>query len=221
MRSGAFCLALPEGIAGKVIIGMFKNLVKISLVCTFIPAYVQAVSVTDFDVTSVGDPTSYFYRSAQGTSNGVGWSIVNTGASGFQTAAYRTTTDGSYTGFGGSTDRLHTFGGTFTINFNAVITSIRFYMLNDNNGGASLDFGITPTASFGGVSINGTRVTSGSSVGWVEFSGISTNSLTTTPSMADGTDAAWVVQDVPDKGSTAALLGAGLFVLAAARRRLG
>ena len=135
--------------------------------------------------------------------------------------ASSTTTDGSFKGFGGSIDRLHTFGGTFTINFNTLITSVRFYMLNDNNGGASLDFGITPTASFGGVSINGTRVTSGSSVGWVEFSGISTNSLTTTPSMADGTDAAWVVQDVPDKGSTAALLGVGVAALAFARRRLG
>ena len=98
-------------------------------------------------------------------------------------------------------------------------------MLNDNDGGASLDFGITPTASSGGVSINGTRVTSGSLVGWVEFSGISTNSLTTTPSMADGTDAAWVVQsyaiDAPDTGSTAALLGVAVTALALARRRLG
>ena len=201
--------------------GLFVNSIKLSLVCTFIPVYVKAVSVTDFDVTSVGDLNSIFYRSAQGTSNGVGWSIINTGASGFQTVDSRTTTNGLFEGFGGSTDRLHTFGGTFTINFDTLITSIRFYMLNDNNGGASLDFGITPTASSGGVSINGTRVTSGSSVGWVEFSGISTNSLTTTPSMADGTDAAWVVQDVPDKGSTAALLGVGVAALAFVRRRLG
>jgi len=206
-------------------LGTFVDTIKRSLVCTFIPVYAQAVSVTDFDVTSVGDLNSIFYRSAQGTSNSVGWSINNTGASGFQTAAYRTTTNGLFEGFGGSTDRLHTFGGTFTINFNALITSIRFYMLNDNDGGASLDFGITPTASSGGVSINGTRVTSGSLVGWVEFSGISANSLTTTPSMADGTDAAWVVQsyaiDAPDTGSTAALLGVAVTALALARRRLG
>jgi hypothetical protein len=185
----------------------------------------QATSIP-FDVTSVGDFDGTFYHSADGTSNGVGWTVSGVSPDSFLSWGAQTTTDGTFQGFTdgtfsiplANTDRLHTFGTDMTITFSQNISSILFY-LKENGGSSTLDFGLIPEFVSGFVDINGTKVTGTQAGGLIRFSNLNTNTLTSLTTILDGMDTAWVVEStVPDAGGSALLLGLGLAGLGWARR---
>lgn len=189
--------------------------------------YAQA---TPFDVTSVGGSDGPFFHSASGTSNGVSWTVSGANGDSFYSWIPATVVNGTYQGFTGgnytpalpNTDVLHTFGTDMTITFSQNIFSILFY-LKETGGSSTLDFGITPQVVSGAVTINGTKVRGTATGGVVRFSNLNTNNLTSSTSIFDGMDAAWVVESVesvPDTSSSAALLGVALAGIGWMRRKL-
>lgn len=202
----------------------YFSVLKISASLVFVSGLLSTASAVSFDVTSVSDKDGSYFTKAEGTSNGVGWSI-----DGFKSWDSRTTTDGTYDFSGANfspellnTDRLHTFGTTMDIVFDQAISSILFY-LKENGGNSTLDFGLVPTLVSGSLSINGTKVTGTTGGGVVRFSGLNTNHLVSTTSILDGMDAAWVVEStahVPDSGSSLLLLGMAFAAVAEVKRRM-
>ena len=156
-----------------------------------------------FDITKVIGSTS-----AEGTSNGIPWSVsptfVFTGL---------TVSDGTWTGFNtpnhvppiALTDNLHVASQDFDLTFGSPISSIVFYLSNDNAGGpnaSKLDFGISPTIVSGDIEISGTAFGVSSTIGGVvRLDGLNTNVLKHTAPTTDGLNSAFFVTAVPEPSS--------------------
>ncbi|MCI5208224.1 MAG: hypothetical protein D3910_05405, partial [Candidatus Electrothrix sp. ATG2] len=144
-------------------------------------------------------------QTAQGTSNGIGWSICST----YFSSCCGTNTTGTYDGFNtsafdppvGGEDILHTTPKDFSIVFDQPINSIVFYLL-ENGGNASLDFGLVPEVVSGGENlvITGTRIRPNTTGGAVRFSNVNANILTHTADIFDGMNLAFYVDSLAPHG---------------------
>lgn len=109
-------------------------------------------SERDFDVTYIS-AYNQEGQTAEGASNGIGWSICSTWFS----CCCGANTDGTYQGFDtdnfyppiANEDDLHITSRDFSIVFDQLIDSIVFYLL-ENGGNASLDFGLEAEVVSGG-----------------------------------------------------------------------
>jgi hypothetical protein len=146
----------------------------------------------NFDITSLNPGNT---GTAAGTSNGVAWMISPTFISNLSVS------DGTFTGFNTSsfvppiaaTDVLHVTSADFTLSFNQRIDSILFY-LRENDGGASLDFGLAPTIISGNFTVVGTRIFPAQQDGGVvRFNGVDSTTLSHSSIEENGMDIAFFV----------------------------
>ena len=198
------------------------KLLKIILLLSLLPASASAVTITIFDESIDGDAGSIHPGATTvGLTDG---SNIIVGSLGYDYDYFRVPVDGSSATI---TDMMLTFEGNGSSGVREVFVS--FY---DSEGKVGSS---TPPNFF--VPFSDQSLFSGSfgpsTPGFSEWANNQTEFLfEIVPAYATGAGAnnnyslqidATVVQysSVPDTGSTAALLGAGVFVLAAARRRLG
>ncbi|MCI5222943.1 MAG: DUF642 domain-containing protein, partial [Candidatus Electrothrix sp. AR4] len=144
-------------------------------------------------------------NTAEGTSNGVGWSICSTHFS----SCCGANTTGTYNGFNSGSfdppianqDDLHVTQDDFSLVFDQPINSIVFY-LRENGGNASLDFGLVPEVVSGAANLTivGTRIRPNTQGGAVRFSNVNSNILSHAADICDGMNLAFYVESLAPGG---------------------
>jgi hypothetical protein len=161
-------------------------------------------------------------QTAQGTSNGVGWTMSPTHI------GFPPVMDGSYTGFSNpsffspavpATDQIHVGAANFTLTFDQPILSALFYLRADGDSSANIDFGITPILVSGEVNITGTAADPTTNGGVVRYDNINSTTLVHTADIANGLGMAWFVTTVPEPSSIALFGMGGLAMLGRVIRR--
>ena len=154
------------------------------------------------------------YGDATGTSNGVGFTMLDTWFS----AASGTTTAGNWQGWDDPVygtpardqDMAHVTAWGFTLVFDEPVCDVIFY-LREDGGNATLDLGLTPEVVSGGANLTvaGTRVTPNTDGGAVRYR-VDGTTVTHTDVVAgfDGMDLAFFVETLPVDGSCEPVSGA-------------
>jgi hypothetical protein len=165
-----------------------------------IAAAVGLCHAQEFDITAFSG-ASGSGETAQGTSNGVGWTMSPT------YLGIVPVTDGTYTGFSNpvyfspsipATDEIHIGAESYTLTFDEPIASALFYLRADGTSAQGIDFGIPPTLVSGDVAIVGTSAKPNTNGGIVRFDHINSTTLTHTQFVFNGVDMAWFVTTVPE-----------------------
>lgn len=205
-------------------------------------AYIVALLLIGFSSSSISlavpssSPTFATYSGPNaGTLNGVGFTMSGLSDPGFGNAIQSLDlTGGDWNSVGAQDGRIYNANtvNSFTVTFDSPVTGLEMYLYyfrGGSVGGAGYnfyDFGqaFTITGGLGAVTQSATTLDTSSvtfASGVISFTGpVSTLTVSATGS-ATGGDQGFTFASVPDTGSTAALLGAGVVAIAFARRRLG